>query len=391
MTHIFCNLTYRRHDSLGVGDEPSHGDLVDVYTAGGEYIATGRFVGWLNRERSYDGQIPHFEIAGTCIEANVERDVRLPILDDGPDGLGLYVPGYPRCPDCGGIIAWTERGRALGSRLCVGGAAVSPLRTAESGSISFFATDSPDGCGSSFYDGRDGYLSPVYSVSVEDSWQSERTWWEAERTQRQLAVAPTQESRDIRLRRTFLSWEEEDELRAKWKRDGRCQDCGAKNPLFSDGRCGHCQALTDARSKFAKRVSQCEPVGMDDYFRFRPDDQTEIAKAAGELYYAIEDSLPRVPWLSNVGQQNAFREIFTLVTESAGKLDADDDARKAIVFWTLTILYANKRSFRLATASIKNWGSHGIHSIAQTFVTWVGEDTHPGHVVATCIDTWTEL
>ena len=40
---------------------------------------------------------------------------------------------------------------------------------------------------------------------------------------------------------------------------------------------------------------------MTDVLTFQPNDQGEIAVAAGELYYSIETKLPRVPWLSNSG------------------------------------------------------------------------------------------
>ena len=130
---------------------------------------------------------------------------------------------------------------------------------------------------------------------------------------------------------------------------------------------------------------------MADALTFHPNDQSEIAVAAGELYYSIETKLPRVPWLSNSGQQNAFRETVDIIIESAKQLDADDSARKAVIFWALTILFANRKSFRLATASIKNWGAYGIHPIASTFVAWIGDDSHPGQIVAYNIDAWPEV
>lgn len=51
---------------------------------------------------------------------------------------------------------------------------------------------------------------------------------------------------------------------------------------------------------------------MDERLTFQADDQSEIAKAALKLYWEIEKQLPRVPWFSNAGQQNAFREIVSL-------------------------------------------------------------------------------
>ena len=129
---------------------------------------------------------------------------------------------------------------------------------------------------------------------------------------------------------------------------------------------------------------------MPSRLKYNSNDQGEIAKAATELFSAIEHSLPGVPWLSNSGQQDAFQQTVRIISDSASRLDADDSARKAVIFWALTILYANKRSFRLATASVKNWGSYGISPIASTFVSWVGDDTLPGQVIATYMDTWEE-
>ena len=86
---------------------------------------------------------------------------------------------------------------------------------------------------------------------------------------------------------------------------------------------------------------------------FDPEDQGVLAEASASLSAQLERSLPKVPWLSNSGQQEAFRKMVDEVVDSAGSLDADADAKNAIVFWTLTLLYANNKSVRLATASVK--------------------------------------
>ena len=121
---------------------------------------------------------------------------------------------------------------------------------------------------------------------------------------------------------------------------------------------------------------------------FNPADQEAIAEASAGLGSRIERSLPKVPWLSNSGQQEAFHEIVALVIESTGEIDADLDAKNAIVFWTLTVLYANHKSVRLATASVKNWGTVVSSPVAATWLSWIGENTHPGAMVASSYVEW---
>ena len=87
---------------------------------------------------------------------------------------------------------------------------------------------------------------------------------------------------------------------------------------------------------------------MTDTISYEGENQQKIAEAAINIVASIENSLPRVPWLSNSGQQDAFKEIHKLITDEAEKLNAESDAKNAIIFWSMTLLYANKKSFRLA-------------------------------------------
>lgn len=126
---------------------------------------------------------------------------------------------------------------------------------------------------------------------------------------------------------------------------------------------------------------------MTDTITYEGENQQRIGEAAADLVSSIENNLPKVPWLSNSGQQDAFREIVNIITEKANAIDADSDAKNAIAFWAMTLLYANKKSFRLATASVKNFG-YAPTSIANTFVSWIGDNTHPGVVVMNNIESW---
>ena len=117
-------------------------------------------------------------------------------------------------------------------------------------------------------------------------------------------------------------------------------------------------------------------------------DQGAIASAAAGLSLEVEKEMPRVPWLSNSGQQEAFRKIVELSASKVAALDGDDAAKKAALFWVLTLLYANSKSFRLATARVKNWSAYGIQPVAASFVAWVGEETHPGVAINKAMSGW---
>ena len=115
---------------------------------------------------------------------------------------------------------------------------------------------------------------------------------------------------------------------------------------------------------------------------FDPNNQGEVATAAAALVSGCEKVLPKVPWFSNSGQQDAFRKIADIVSTNVSSIDANAEAKDAIIFWALTLLYANQKRFRLATASVKNWGAYGISPIVKCYIEWAGTNVHPGQAVA---------
>ncbi|WP_033070529.1 hypothetical protein [Thalassospira australica] len=127
---------------------------------------------------------------------------------------------------------------------------------------------------------------------------------------------------------------------------------------------------------------------MDEKLEFTPDNQGQVAEQAASIYSEIEGKLPRVPWFSHSGQQQAYTAIFELCAEEAEKINASEKARLAITFWALVLIYANKRTFRPAIASVKRSGGYGLPKIAQDFAIWAGENTHPGVPIAQNIDSW---
>lgn len=111
------------------------------------------------------------------------------------------------------------------------------------------------------------------------------------------------------------------------------------------------------------------------------NDQKNIAMQAGQIFLRLENSLPRVPWLSSTGQQMAFKSIVSMVEKETDQIAATKDAKEAIIFWCLTLLIANKKSVRLATISVKNKPIYGLSRASQAFVNWYGSELHPSQAV----------
>ena len=120
---------------------------------------------------------------------------------------------------------------------------------------------------------------------------------------------------------------------------------------------------------------------MPPKIHFDPNNQGDVATAATALVSGCEKTLPKVPWFSNSGQQEAFKKIVGVIEAKAATIDADEDARETITFWALSLLYANSKGFRLATASVRNWGAHGLSPMAKLYTQWAGSNVHPGQAV----------
>ncbi len=127
---------------------------------------------------------------------------------------------------------------------------------------------------------------------------------------------------------------------------------------------------------------------MGEQIKLNPEDQGNVAVTATEVFSKLENNLPRVPWLSHTGQQDAFKKTVDIAIEYIDNINADIDAKNAILFWFLSILYANNKKFRIATTSIKRVGEFVDSSVARTWIDWIGEETHQGIIIARSISHW---
>lgn len=77
---------------------------------------------WAYREQLYRTRGVDFLISGARTSAHAADDVRLPIV--GRLHRDGYVPAYPRCPDCGGVLGTapldSSAGRLPGGLICEG-------------------------------------------------------------------------------------------------------------------------------------------------------------------------------------------------------------------------------------------------------------------------------
>ena len=94
-------------------------------------------------------------VTRTVWRAAVESDdVALPVVEAlaGP----VYLPDYPRCPDCGGRIEWAEAGGVPGSRRCAGVTLPDLPAAGMAADPPGVTSDREAGCGSRFVDARFG-------------------------------------------------------------------------------------------------------------------------------------------------------------------------------------------------------------------------------------------
>ena len=124
-----------------------------------EYLGIGRLLGHVQRERYYSDDVAYFEIGCESREAIASDDVVLPIVESlaGP----VFLPDYPRCPDCGGRIEWAEAGGVHGSRRCAGATEPDMPAAGTAASPGGVTSDREAWCGSRYVDTRFGVASPV--------------------------------------------------------------------------------------------------------------------------------------------------------------------------------------------------------------------------------------
>lgn len=124
-----------------------------------EYLGIGRLVGHVRRERYYSGGRAYFEIGDESRAAVEADDVALPIVEALTEPV--YLPEYPRCPDCGGRIEWAEAGGVPGSRRCAGMTLPDRAAAGMAADPPGVTSDREAWCGSRYVDTRFGLASPV--------------------------------------------------------------------------------------------------------------------------------------------------------------------------------------------------------------------------------------
>ena len=122
--HPLRDCVYHDAETSDPVDAPAEGDRLYATTPDRSdpdrrrRHETGTCTGHLRR-RSSGGPDAAFRIGGTDVAATPGADVLLPIVQ-ADNGRRPFIPGFPACPDCNGILVPGPGGTRSGERDCPG-------------------------------------------------------------------------------------------------------------------------------------------------------------------------------------------------------------------------------------------------------------------------------
>lgn len=126
---------------------------------------------------------------------------------------------------------------------------------------------------------------------------------------------------------------------------------------------------------------------------FNADDQSNLVDIAtdiaGKILWENGGNMPKVPWLSQNGQVKAFNFVVEFIKKEIINneyLSYDQNARSGVLFWTLTLIYANHRFFRVSTSAAKK--DFPITLEVRSWLGWIGSELHPSIVVKRNAPKW---
>lgn len=133
-----------------------------------------------------------------------------------------------------------------------------------------------------------------------------------------------------------------------------------------------------------------------DAIRFNPEKQSVLTDVATDIcdkmIWQGGGRMPRVPWLSQNGQEEVFYTVSDMIIEeiiSNPKLSYDELARSGVYFWSLTLIAANHKKFRVAIAAAKRTAPRFYE--AGAFLQWWGTETHPSLAFAANAALWSKM
>lgn len=133
-----------------------------------------------------------------------------------------------------------------------------------------------------------------------------------------------------------------------------------------------------------------------DCIEFIPEKQSNLTDVATDicdkLLWRESGKMPRIPWLSQDGQEAAFYKVSDMVIEEIIKnprLSYDENARSGVYFWSLVLISANYRKFRAAISAAKRTNPKLYE--AGAFLQWYGTEVHPSLALAANAALWSKM
>ena len=132
------------------------------------------------------------------------------------------------------------------------------------------------------------------------------------------------------------------------------------------------------------------------FITFIPEKQSLLTDVAtgicDKILWREGGQMPRIPWLSQDGQEAAFYKVSEMVIDEIMRnhmLSHDENARSGVYFWSLVLISANHRKFRAAIAAAKRTSPRFYE--AGAFLQWWGTEVHPSIAVAANAALWSKM
>ena len=129
---------------------------------------------------------------------------------------------------------------------------------------------------------------------------------------------------------------------------------------------------------------------------FDPIEQSNLTDIAtgitAEILWDDNGKMPHIPWLSQTKQSAAFDIVVKMIISSIlanDRLSYDENARSGVLFWTLILIAANSKKFKIAIAAAKR-GPANLYE-AKAFLDWCDTEVHPSVALTSNVERWERM
>jgi len=129
---------------------------------------------------------------------------------------------------------------------------------------------------------------------------------------------------------------------------------------------------------------------------FDPVEQSKLTDLAtgitAEILWDDNGKMPHIPWLSQTKQSEAFDTVVKMIISNIladDRLSYDENARSGVLFWTLILIAANSKKFKIAIAAAKR-GPAKLYE-TKAFLDWCDTEVHPSIALIGHVENWERM